>query len=225
MSNAPRKLTLEESRGLLAELLQRLHERGIDPDVYLVGSVAIAIHLGHKSLTPDIDGWFADYDEVRAEAEQIATERGLAPDWVNSNAVPFIEFDRHNDVNAITIQLGGRPVMVASQEALLAMKFAASRVKDREDLTRLIHAVGVKTPEQLVNIARRFYDEDSVVLPADDAELLLMAGEALARAEATAQQRLTTAQSPQRQQPRKPSGTPAGGQFSTHNRGPADLEL
>jgi hypothetical protein len=181
-----RLLSSDEAQDLLGELLDRLASRGIEVDAYLVGGVAVAIQLERSSLTPDVDGWFAPYDEVKAEAARMADEHDLAPDWVNKQAFAFIEYSRDDDVDAATVLLRGRPVRVASKQALLAMKIGASRRKDREDISRLIRALGIDTADELIAITRRFFAEESMTLPSDPDELRLIADEAIVRAHRTA---------------------------------------
>lgn len=167
---------------LFGELLDRLASRGIAVDAYIIGGVAIAIHLGGEELTPDVDGMFRPQHEVFAEAAVMAEEYDLPKDWVNSNSQGFAAFDITDDVGAAHIELHGHPVTVASKRALLAMKIAASRAKDRPDLNRLIVDMGVTDAEEIVDLAFAVFGDFSVVLPESRDEVRLIAQEALDRA-------------------------------------------
>ena len=174
----------DEAQELLAELLRRV---GGHTDIYLVGSVALAVHLANIAMTPDIDAMFGNFNQVRKVARDIATERGLAPDWVNENVVPFIEFSPSvDDPDATVVVLGGVRVTVASKRALLAMKMAAYRQKDRPHITDLILDLGITDPDELVKLIRHFYPEGSMVVQEDDDELGLLAREAIRRAQVDA---------------------------------------
>lgn len=170
-----------EIRDLLGELLGRLAARGIRVETYIIGGAAMALHLGREELTPDVDGIFRPQEEVFAEASRMADEYGLAPDWVNSRAFSFIAFDPADDVDAVRIDLHGHPVTIASKRVLLAMKIAASRVKDRNDINRLIVDLGITDPDEIVNLAFAVFGDHSVTLGENRDEVRLIATEALAR--------------------------------------------
>lgn len=192
-------------------LLDRLAARGVTVETYIIGGVAMAIHLGRDELTPDVDGYFRPQTEVFAEAEAMADEFGLAPDWVNSRAAAFISFDPADDVDALQTEIHGHKVTVASKRVLLAMKIAASRTKDRDDINRLIIDLGITDPEDIVDLAFSVFGEDSMTLTGGRDEVRLLATEALSRARKYAKQ---TQPGPTRQG-RRPAGATdgSGGQF------------
>ncbi|WP_144751249.1 nucleotidyltransferase [Curtobacterium pusillum] len=138
MTEQYRLLSGDEVIELLGEMLNRLAERGVEVETYIVGGAAIAVHLGRDEVTPDIDGLFRPMDEVLVEARAMAREHGLDPEWINSRAFSFMEFSPSDDVEALHTTIHDRPVVVASKQRLLAMKLAASRPKDRTDINRLI---------------------------------------------------------------------------------------
>lgn len=178
-----RLLSGDEVKELLGELLDRLARRGTEVEAYIVGGAAVAIHLGRDEVTPDVDGLFRPELEVLEEAAVMAQEHGLAPDWVNTRAVPFLQYDIAGDTEALHTTLRGRPVVVASKKALLAMKIAAYRPKDRPDLDRLIDDLDMYDPDEIVKVVVDLFGEDSVVAPNDPEELQLLAREAVHRAE------------------------------------------
>ncbi|TQO18504.1 hypothetical protein FB472_0020 [Rhodoglobus vestalii] len=186
MSGEYRELNGDEIRELLGELLERLAARGVEVEVYIIGGAAMALHLGRQQLTPDVDGLFRPRDEVFAEATLMAEEKNLDPDWVNDRAVSFMAFDPAGDVEAKQIMLHGHPVTIASKRTLLAMKIAASRVKDHEDTSRLIVDLGITDAEEIVDLAFGVFGEDGMTLPNDRGEVRLMAEEAIRRANAYA---------------------------------------
>lgn len=69
-----------ELRALLSELGERIAKRGAKVDAYIIGGTAMAIGLGSRRGTDDIDGMFHPYEVVAEEASQMATELGLRSD-------------------------------------------------------------------------------------------------------------------------------------------------
>lgn len=182
MSEKYREFDGEEIADLLGELLDRLAARGVEVDAYIIGGAAMALHLGRQQRTPDIDGLFRPKDEVFAEALAMAEEKNLDPGWVNDRAFSFMAFDPAEDIEAKQVVLRGHSVTIASKRTLLAMKIAASRIKDREDTSRLITDLGITNAEEIVDLAFGVFGEHGMILPNDREEVYLMADEALLRA-------------------------------------------
>jgi len=182
LSSGYRELNGEEIADLLGELLDRLAAGGVVVDAYIIGGAAMALHLGRQQLTPDIDGLFKPRDQVFAEALAMAEEKNLDPGWINDRAFSFISFDPADDVDAKQIVLRGHTVTIASKRTLLAMKIAASRLKDHDDTSRLIADLGITSAKEIVDLAFGVFGEHSVTLPNDREEVSLMAEEAMRRA-------------------------------------------
>lgn len=178
-----RALTGENIRDLLGELLDRLAERGVEVETYIVGGAAMALHLGREQLTPDIDGIFEPQADVFAEAAAMANEYGLDPHWVNSSFLSYMSFSPKDDGEPTVVHLRGHKVTIASKRVLLAMKIAASRSKDHTDTSRLILDLGITDVDELVDLAFSLFGEGNMTLSEDRAEVTLMAEEALRRAE------------------------------------------
>lgn len=178
MAGARRELTADEVRALLTELGRRLHENGVEATMYIVGGAAIALEIDTRRVTADVDAIFHPATTVRAEAEQLAVERGLPKDWLNNSVAAFVP---GGDADAVPLAVPGMAVTTGSPEHLLAMKMAAYRPgKDQADLEVLFERLDVSTPEEAADIALRVYGEYSVVLPARD-ELVLSARAVLDR--------------------------------------------
>jgi len=182
LSHVYRQLTGDEIEGLLAELLERADDAGVDADIFLVGGAAMALQLGRDQLTPDVDGLFRPFDRIRAIAQAMAEEHGLSPQWINENARPFIAFDTDDPRHFVTITLRGRALRIASPRALLAMKMARYARKDYADVTTLIQQLNLTTPEQIVALTIEVLGEDSPALVDGREDLELLAAEALRRA-------------------------------------------
>lgn len=226
MSEDFRLLNGTEIQEFLGILLDRLAERGVVVETYIIGGAAMAIHLGRDQLTPDVDGFFRPQEEVFAEAAAMAKEFGLAPDWVNSRAAAFMSFDPASDVDALRTEIHGHPVVVASKRVLLAMKIAASRTKDRNDTNRLIADLGITDAVEIVGLAFAVFGEYSITLGEDRDEVLLIAQEALDRAAVFAQRQSTRTEKVI-DRPRVPRGAPGstGGQYAEHHHSDPEVSL
>jgi len=181
-----RELTADEVRELLSELGHRLQAKGVKATIYVVGGAAIALELDARRITADVDAIFHPEATVRAEAELLATERGLPTDWLNNSVAGFVP---GGDEGAVPLEIEGVAVTAGSPEHLLAMKMAAYRPgKDQTDLELLFDHLGVTSAEQAADIAFDVYGDYTVVLPDRD-ELILSAQAILDRRQRGARRR------------------------------------
>lgn len=169
-----RELGVDEIRELLAELGRRLHDRGVEATIYIVGGAAIALEMDARRVTVDVDAVFRPETTVAETAAAIAAERGLRPDWLNQSARAYIP---GGDAGAVLLDIPGLSVALASPEHLLAMKMAAFRPTDVPDLELLFGELKITTADQAADIALSVYGEESVVLPGRDE--LLLTGQAI----------------------------------------------
>jgi hypothetical protein len=175
----PVALTPEQLSALLDELARRLHDRGVAGELLLVGGAAMALRHGARRLTRDVDGRYEPAGLVAEVAREIARDRGLRDDWLNSSATAFLPPLDPGDRELLAERPGLR-IEVVSARVLLAMKMAAFRATDRSDLGLLFAELQITDPEQAVRITRDLYGDDSVVLP-EEADLYLQAEEILER--------------------------------------------
>ena len=189
MAGPRRELTADQVRDLLAELGRRLKAKGVDATVYIVGGAAIALEVDARRVTADVDAIFHPETTVREEAEQLAAERGLPKDWLNSSVRGFVP---GGDDDAVPLELDGITVTTASPEHLLAMKMASYPPgKDQSDLELLFDRIGITDPGQAADIALSVYGEYSALLPDRD-ELILSAQAILNRRRAAKRRRSAT---------------------------------
>ena len=87
-----RLFTGDELRALLQELGERIDRRGESVDAYIVGGAAMAIGLGSRRATEDVDGLFRPFEVVEQEAASLAIEHGLPANWINQRAFAFMSF-------------------------------------------------------------------------------------------------------------------------------------
>ena len=131
-----------------------LASKGATADIYLVDSAAMAVGFDAERSTRDVDAVFAPTTVVRDAAAVVAEEVDLPSDWLNDAVKGFVP--SAPDVSQrVVFESDHLRVCSASAEYLLAMKVAASRVEqDRRDLEILIHALGITSAEQAMDVAR-----------------------------------------------------------------------
>lgn len=121
---------------LLGELGARLHARGVEGEMYVVGGAAIALAFDERRSTRDIDAVFEPKGEIYAAAGAIAAARGLPDGWLNDAVKGFLA---GADPEApLALEVPGLRVSTASPRILLAMKVLSHRVGEDEDDVRLL---------------------------------------------------------------------------------------
>lgn len=173
MGEAAKRLdrdTLERAFHRLGEFAA-LEQRIIEISVY--GGSALVLTTNFRQATRDVDAVFeADRDFVRRAGATVASELGLADDWINDGVKGFLSAaDRESRrlFHSYPAETGpGLRVMVASPEYLFAMKClamrsaAAERAEDVEDIRRLGSVLGVKSADEALVIVSRYYPASQV---------------------------------------------------------------
>jgi hypothetical protein len=171
-----------EVRRLLDELVRRLETSGTAARIHVIGGSAMALLFPddpETRMTQDIDASIHPSEEVGAIVQEMAVEFGLSSRWLNANGSPFIPPQR-----ILKSQKAQGVVLThADTHELIAMKLAGAREQDLYDLGVLARHAGITDPQELVDIAFRAYGDDSVVLNEPPEDYLILAAQALARAQ------------------------------------------
>lgn len=162
---------------LLTELGSRLADAGVDGRLYVVGGAAMALEYDTRRVTRDIDAILDPPTTVTAVAREMAAELGLPPGWLSSSARAFMP---GGDTEAVTFDVPGLSIALASPQHLIAMKLAAGRPQDLTDLRVLFQEAGVTTARQAADIAFTAYGDASVVLGESREDIELLAEAVLA---------------------------------------------
>ena len=173
-ARGPLELDAEAMRALLAELDERLRERGVAASVYVVGGAAMALAYGRDGVTPDIDA-LASHRAVAEEARAMADDHGLTEHWLNGAAGPWIP-PRPKAARRRPTE-PGLTVHIAPPEHVLAMKLVALRRKDRPDIRLLIEHLDMAdaSAEDYADLLERVYSGEgrlatALNIPGDDPE-------------------------------------------------------
>jgi len=168
--------TLDTQRvsALLRELGERLGERGIEGEIYVVGGAAMMLAYNRHRITRDIDAVGAPQEVIDAEVQAMAIEhRDLEPDWLNARVLPLLP----RGIDADRLQVLGGPgltVNVASPRWMLAMKARAARGRrDLDDLWVLCQILELRSVDEVWRICSEVWGdamvrEDAVELVSQD---------------------------------------------------------
>ncbi|MGD8195275.1 hypothetical protein ACEXQB_012370 [Herbiconiux sp. P18] len=97
----------------------------------------MAIGLGSRRATEDVDGWFKPFAVVEREAAEMARERGLPDGWINQRAFAFMSFEI-DDTDARSIEIGGLHVRIASPRFGVTLTDSRASVRlQAEEMIRL----------------------------------------------------------------------------------------
>jgi hypothetical protein len=145
-------------RDLLIDLGLRLHARGVEARIFLVGGAAMALAFSRDRVTRDLDAVFEPKQEIYAEVARIARERRLPAGWLN-DAVKGLLPDRQPPLEGVgSFSAEGIQVGVASAEYLFAMKAMAARQEtDGDDLRQLVQVLGIGSVDAALDLVERFY--------------------------------------------------------------------
>lgn len=141
----------------LQALAQRLHDRGLTGEMYVVGGAAMALAYADRRSTRDVDAIFEPKREIYAAADEVGERLGLPGGWLNDAVKGFLVEDP-----------GARPVfevpglrcLVASPRVLLALKVLAHRVgEDEDDVRTLAAAMGLDTAAKVLSVAEETFGD------------------------------------------------------------------
>jgi len=175
------ELTRDDIRELLIEVCTRLEQAGIQATIRLVGGASMALSGRDRRVTVDIDASYSPALAVEKIVKDIAEERGLPRNWMNSSASAFIPSGAGRQ--PITLGSGYR-IDLATPRTLLAMKLSSARQRDMEDLGYLVAQLDITDPDEAVGIAEEHDGDDDVANPPiarQDAEIVAAQAIQLAR--------------------------------------------
>ena len=148
----------EEITAALHKLGARLHQQGIEGELYIVGGAAIAMAFDARRATRDIDAVFEPKQEIYAAADAVGEELGLPPGWLNDGAKGFV--GGSDDAAATVLEVPGLRVLVASPRILLAMKVLAHRIGEDDDDVRLLAGeLGLSSAVEVLAVAEEVYGD------------------------------------------------------------------
>lgn len=138
----------------LADVGERLQQRGLVGELYIVGDAAMALAYDTRRTTRDIDAVFEPKHEIYDAARVVSEEWDLDADWLNDRVKGLLSGP--DPYEAPVIELPGLRCQVASPQILLALKVLAHRAdSDAEDVELLIKMLGLTTTDEVLDLAER----------------------------------------------------------------------
>ena len=154
---AHRVLDGDRLRNLLAEVDEEIGLQGPPVDVVICGGAALALRWDGRATT-DVDALGKLPRQFVGAMHIVASRHGLRHDWFNDAASVF----RPEGLETETVYKGDNlNVQAATRPYLLAMKAYAARLKDVDDIERLMAELGV-TSSELMPMINQAYDEETV---------------------------------------------------------------
>jgi Nucleotidyltransferase of unknown function (DUF6036) len=146
-------------RDLLRQLGERLVNRGVTGELYIIGGAAMALAYDARRSTRDIDAVWLPHGIVQEEAGYLAAELGLPRWWLNEQASVYIAAG--GDPTApVSFDHPGLRVLTASPEHLLSMKVLAARRRDVDDLRVLVGVLGLTSVAEVVAVCARVFPDE-----------------------------------------------------------------
>lgn len=147
-------MTREEIQGALQALGQRLAEDGIEADIVVAGGAWMALVLGSRNVTKDIDAYIAPPAEpVRRAAQDVAERLQLPENWLNDGVKGFFYGTPPQEL--VTIY-GGLRVYAVTPDYMLALKVYAARDFDQEDVQALARYMNIQSLPDLLDVVERY---------------------------------------------------------------------
>jgi hypothetical protein len=144
---------------LFAKLDAKMQTTGIEANIYVVGGAAIALTIAGERVTNDIDGYYENYD-LDPIIKAVAKDEDLPESWLNHSINATLAYFKKDD-EPKTVYVGkSLTIQVASPGYVLAMKLAARREKDIEDVLLIMRESGIETREELVCAVQRYFNAD-----------------------------------------------------------------
>jgi hypothetical protein len=153
-------LKKSDIKGHLTALSEEMAKAGVKGEVCLYGGAVMCLAYDARPATKDVDAVFAPAAQVREAARRVASSRGLPEDWLNDAVKGFVTpHDRH-----VLMDLPALKVFIPEPDYLLAMKALSARVDgtDKKDVAFLIRHMGLKSPEQVFDILKKYYPNSRV---------------------------------------------------------------
>lgn len=142
----------------LEALAGRLHERGVQGEMYVVGGAAIALAFDARRTTRDIDAVFEPKAVIYEAAADVGEMLDLPPGWLNDAVRGFLAGS--DPLATPVLDQPGLRCMAASPRMLLALKVLAHRIGEDEDDVRLLaRALGLDSAGAVLAAAEAVFGD------------------------------------------------------------------
>lgn len=147
-------MNVDEMRHALRALGHRLAEQGLRGDIVIAGGAWMALVLGARGVTKDIDAYLSPPAEpIPRAASDVAQQLGLPTDWLNDGIKGFFYGTPPQE---LWHEFEGLRVYAVTADYMLALKVYAVRVHDQADVQALIQHLEIHTLLEILDIVERY---------------------------------------------------------------------
>ena len=148
-------MTRDDIERNLRALGGKLAERGIHGEIMVAGGAAMMLTLANRDVTQDVDAFIGgEAAAVREAALEVAREHGLPASWLNDAVKGF--FYEGTPPHSLWAVYGHLTVYMVDPRYLFAMKAAAARPRDIDDLVALVRHLGLRRPVDGIALIERY---------------------------------------------------------------------
>ncbi len=148
-------MTRDEIERNLQALGGKLAERGVHGEIMVAGGAAMVLTLANRDVTQDVDAFIGgDAAAVREAALEVAREQGLPVSWLNDAVKGF--FYAGTPPHGLWAVYGHLTVYTVDPRYLFAMKAAAARPRDIDDMVALVRHLGLRRPADGIALIERY---------------------------------------------------------------------
>ena len=142
---------------LFDELSKELRVEGARAQIYIIGGAAMSLAFARERTTEDVDARIdTGHYRLTQAVQKVGRRHGLPDSWLNEQATTAIP--RTGDLRAQTLyESAYLTVTGASAKHLLAMKLAAARGKDRQDIAVLCEQLELGDPAEAIALHRALF--------------------------------------------------------------------
>lgn len=141
----------------LAMVSDELGKNATLGEIVLTGGAVMLLVIKSRAMTKDVDAYFGiSSDQIRDAARTVAAREGLPKDWLNDGVKGFFY---GTPPQTLFAEFPNLHIYSVTPEYMIAMKVAAGRVGDMEDLKALIRFLGITNSEDVMRIVEQYIPE------------------------------------------------------------------
>ena len=147
-------MKVQEMRCALEALGREMAAQNQHADIVIAGGAWMALVLGSRGVTKDIDAYIAPPSEpIRVAAQAVAQKLNLPSDWLNDGMKGFFFGTPPQE---LWREFPGLSVYAVSTDYMLALKVYAARVGDVADVQALSQHLGMSSADEMLDIVERY---------------------------------------------------------------------
>lgn len=147
-------VTKQEIQKYLTEVGTLLHKQDLHGEIVLAGGAAMMFLVGSREATKDVDAYLGPpVDQIRHAIREVAHRHSLPMSWLNDGVKGFFY---GTPPQTVLLDVPGLTAYAVTPPYLLAMKVAAGRPEDVDDIRALIRALDISGPEALSDLVLQY---------------------------------------------------------------------